>query len=641
VNAYPRFPTLINLIICVMLVLSLSACASAPEGQAISTTPPEIEEDYEYHVPRLLGFVIDPDGNPVPFAEVGGEDIATEDGVTSGDFLDYEGGWIPVTALGYASGYARAFAADQDFPFFVTYLTPYQSMVLIEDENPFTMRGFYQEDIFLSAEISLDLFKHSSVMAGLAVMDRYSVSPVLAPYPDGEGLWLRNAFALEAYDGDGNRAELNSGAMIPVTLEMSSPLSDQAAFARFDMASGEWRTLDLACEGGEGNLYTCQLDTLDPLIGIFDQPDTFIAGVAHSPREGAAVLSSGNATKEDFLQALKALVDWINSQQDNPDGIDHTNPILIKLIADLKKVAMDFAKDNQNEAGKRTLLQAAGQSFMTGQYDVGTELRAEAIKIADEVGKHTLKESDCGEYLRLLKAAGQIQLTGGDMNTAQELIDKAHAMAVDCDVWTGSITVWLYVSSTHRSGLPQTAGTGSWIERHNVKLSTNVETYEMFGEDWVTLNFGEVTYSKDSHCLKEVCMYGSGGDNLITVEGMYDGYTFTVTLVSPQGEGGSISQSWISMIKQDGECILDNEYFFSFSPFHSFLTHGVADGAPLVSFVEILDTTNLRVGPEFDRIRGEESISGLDPEMGIYPAENGIVFWNLFHAAKKLPLKAE
>ena len=636
-----RTLALLKMALWIICVISLTACTSVPDDELESISPPEDEQGFEYHIPRLLGFVMDPDGEPVAYAEVGGEDIATEDGVTSGDFLDYEGGWIPVTALGYASGYAKAFGADQGFPFFVTRLTPYQSVGKVEDGNPLALHGFYQEEVYLSAEITSELFQESSVMVGLAVIDRYSVTPLLSPYPDGEGLWLRSAFALEAFDEDWNPAHLNSGAAIPVTIEMAFPLSDQAAFARFDMDSGEWQTVDLGCEKGEGNLYICQLDTLDPLIGIFDQPETFTAGVTHSPREGASALSSGNTPKEDYQQALQALLDWINSQQNNPDGINNDNPELIELMKAVKKAALDFAKNNRNEDGKKMLIEAAGKAQETGQFDAADELLDETQDISTEIGKDALKESDCGEYRRMLKAAGQIQLTGGDQNVAQDLIDKVKEMVMDCDVWAGNIHVWLSVSPVHASGLSQRGGPSTWHEFHSVKISTNVKTHAMFGEDWVNLSFQEVTYLKEKPCPREIKMSRSGQDNLITFEGLYDGYNFVITLISPQGAGGSVTQSWEVEIKKEDGCELYKSYSFSFAPFHSFLTHGVSGEEPMLTYVEILDTKDLRTGGEFDILRGSETISDLDPEMGIFPVEGGSVSWSLIHANKKLPLKDE
>ena len=71
----------------------------------------------------------------------------------------------------------KPFAEDQGFPFFVTRLTPYQSMGMVDSENPVTLRGSYQDEIYLSAEVSLEQFQDPSLVVGLAVIDPYSVSP--------------------------------------------------------------------------------------------------------------------------------------------------------------------------------------------------------------------------------------------------------------------------------------------------------------------------------------------------------------------------------------------------------------------------------------------------------------------------------
>lgn len=64
-----------------------------------------------------MGFIEDPGSRPAAHVGVGGKNIVTENGDTNGDFLDYQGGWIPVTAIGYASGNAIALALDPGFLF--------------------------------------------------------------------------------------------------------------------------------------------------------------------------------------------------------------------------------------------------------------------------------------------------------------------------------------------------------------------------------------------------------------------------------------------------------------------------------------------------------------------------------------------
>ncbi len=576
---------------------------------------------------------------------MGGEDIATEDGVASGDFLDYEGGWIPVTALGYASGYAKDSSKDLDFPFFVARLTPYQSLQGVKADHPLTLYGYSPDEIYLSAEISQDLFLDPSPVVGLAVIDRYSVGPLLASYPEGEGLWLTSAFALEAFDEDWNPTQLKSGAAVELTLELPAALTDQAAFARFDLAAGEWQTIDLGCQKGEGNSYLCQLDKLDPLIGIFDQPGTFAAGVAHSPRGGAVSLRTGNSPEEDYQNALNALTDWIDAHQDDPGGINPDHPELIKLIADLKKAALDHAKNNRTEDGKKKLIEAAGKAQMTGLEAVGSELNAEAAKISDELGKEALKESYCGEYKKMLNAAGQIQLTGGDQNLAQQIIDKVKGMVKDCDVWTGTITVALTIPRSHPSNIDLTGGGGIWWEFHTVKMTTNVKTHAMYGESNLRIAFPQVTYQRNNPCPKVIEISGSGGDARVVFKGLYDGYKFTIHELGPEGGGGSIHHYWRTEAKVDGECQLvdrNAEINVSFPNFYSLIVHGVSSDSPPISYYEILDTGTVSedsMGSE--HFSGQEFITNPDPDMGIYPFQEGQVNWKFWHMVKVLPLKNE
>jgi len=164
----------------------------------------------------------------------------------------------------------------------------------------------------------------------------------------------------------------------------------------------------------------------------------------------------------------------------------------------------------------------------------------------------------------------------------------------------------------------------------------------MFVEDWVSLSFPEVTYRKEKPCPKEIKLSGSAGDNLITIEGSYDGYNFVVTLVSPQGAGGTIHQSWQTEAKQAGECELVRENNFSFAPFHSVIAHGLNNDAPLVAYADILENSNTyRTGVGINALRGSLNISNLDPEMGVYPVERGFISWSLLHTNQKLPLKNE
>lgn len=636
-----RTLALLKMALWIILIISLTACASASEGEPISL--PDDEQNSEYHFPRLLGFVIDPDGEPVAYAEVGGEAIATEDGVASGDFLDYEGGWIPVTAMGYASGYAKALTADQGFPFFVTSLTPYQSMVIIDDENIHTLRGLSKNDIYLSAEVSLELFQDPSLVVGLALIHPYDVSPIMEPFSDGEGLKLKIAFALEAFDDNWLPVNLKSDAVIPLTLEMPTPLSDGAKFARFDREVGEWQSLDLGCEKGEGNLYTCQLDTLDPLIGIFDQPEDLSAGIIHSPRVGSPVLEGETYDWLDLAAAIAALQDWINSQQ---WGVEHNNPELIALVEKIAKIAQNYAKNNRNESGKSMLAKAAEHAGFGMQEGIVKELTDEMASIAEELAKEALKETNCAEYKKMEKAAEQVQLLKVDFSLADQIMEKLDKMAEGCDVWEGTIRVVLPIPSTHPSGLDlESQYSWNWVEVHTVKISTNIMTHVMEGEGNIAISFPLVRFERNDPCSKVIEIYHTGSGSSLAFNGGYDGYKFTISDLVPIGGGGVIDHYWRTEAKDDGVCEVvepNGELYFSFPGFHSVILHGVIQDKPPISYFDILDYATISEdGYGLDQFSGRKSFANPQPSMGVYPYLEGQVHWQFHHTVKALPLNDE
>ena len=642
-NKSARFSAILNLILCITLVLSLSACTSTPEGEAISESSSDDDQTTEYHYPRLLGYIIDPDGNPVAYAEVGGEDIATEDGVASGDFLDYKGGWIPVTALGYASGYAKALAEEQDFPFFVTHLTPYQSMEIVEGEDPLTLRGMYKDEIYLTAELSPGLFQNPSVVVGLALIDPYDVSPIMEPFSEGEGLKLITAFALEAFDADWLPVNLNSGAVIPLTLEMPNPLSEEAKFARFDRATGEWQSLEMGCENGDGNLYTCQLDTLDPLIGVFDQAENQSSGITHSPKVGSAALEGETYEWADLAAAIAALQDWINSQQ---WGVNPNDKTLIELVEKIAKIAHKYAKNNRNESGKSMLAKAAEHAFFTGVEKVGFELVDEMASIAEELGKEALKETNCVEQRKVSKAAEQIQMIGGDMNLAEQITKKLAKMAEGCDVWEGTIRVVLSIPSTHPSGLDlDSQSYWDWVEVHTVKISTNTNTHVMEGEGNIAISFPLVRFERNDPCPKVIEIYNIGSGSSLAFNGGYDGYKFTINELIPIGAGSTIDHYWRTEAKDDGVCEVvekNGELYISFPNFHSVILHGVVQDKPPITYFDILDYATISEdGYGLDQFSGRESFANPQPSMGVYPYLEGQVHWQFHHTVKALPLKVE
>ena len=642
-NSRPRNTVL--LVVSLLLIFSSSCSLQDIQSDTGGRTSEQAS------TPRYLGFVDDPAGEPVAFALVGGTELSTWEGVASGEFVGNEGGWLPVESMGYATGYAYLFPTEDDFPYFSTTLTPFQSLYWLEADETVELIGFQGEDFRVTAEVSGEMFQELPGFVGLTAIDPLNIKP---RYTDSElekGLRVQQAIALQAFSEAWTPLELAPGASVQVRLEFNHPPSPSLSFAVFDPDYGVWREIDPGCTNLDPNTYTCELTFLTPLLAVFDFPLEPVAIEGQSLQLSGFSLSSLLSSLPFFQEGggdggsgsvggiIDQIMDWLLQQQENSDWIDPDDPALKNLIDKLIKAALDQAAKNRNESGKKTLTQAMAVIQAVGQPGASAALEAEMAKISDEIGKKALTESDCGEFRKILKAAEQIERAGGSMQLHDQLTNKASEMAEDCDIWTGHITVSLWATSNHPSGLPMTGGGGSWTESHSVQIWTNVDDYVMHGESKVAYSFPTTTYVKVKECKSQIQMSGSSGKTSIFFEGIYDGYTFQVNSVSAQG-GASIKQHWLMTSKDDDTCKTDLDQEFSFSPYYSLIVHGVSSDSPPIDIQEILDSSSVTstLGAD-DSLSGTEQITNPDPDLGIYPWRKGFITWNLMHYQKKLPLE--
>lgn len=599
-----------------------------------------------------LGFVDDPIGEGVAFALLGGTETSTWEGVASGEFNGYEGGWLPVESRGYATGFAYLFPPEDDFPFFSTTLTPFQSLVHFDSEEPFQVYGHKGEDFRVIAEVRMTMFSGSPVFVGLTAIDPDHVKPRYEDTELEKGLRVQQAVTLQVFDETWTPLDLMPGISVAVNFEFSQPLSPSADFARFDPIEGLWKAMGTDCTSIDSLSYTCQLESLYPLLAVFDFPAETTATINQ-------VLTLNGFTQGSLLYSLPSfqegigggtggqggaidkIEDWLRDQLDENGEIDPNDPTLKDLIDDLIKKALEEASTNRTESGKKGLIQALAVIMRAGQPGAGAPLEAELAKISEEIGEEALKEADCGEFRKVLKAAEQVLSTGGSMQLFDQLIKKAEEMTEDCDVWDGDITVSMTGVSAHPAGLPMKGGGGNWTEIHKVKIWTNVDDYVMHGESKVTHSLPAATFVQEKDCKSEIKMSGLSGQTSIFFQGTYNGYEFNISSVTPQG-GATIKQHWLMTSKEDDSCVTVYKQDFSFSPYYSLLAHGVSSDSPPLNFQEILDTGAAEPSSNGrNRFGDNERISNPDPDLGLYPFHEGWVDWYFFHVQKKLPLEEE
>jgi hypothetical protein len=436
---------------------------------------------------------------------------------------------------------------------------------------------------------------------------------------------------------------------------LDQDLSPASVWAVFDPEAGIWREADPACTRLESAAFTCRLADLQPLVAVFDVPPhngSALQSGAPGLKAGGFTLGTLFSTQAGFQSgtdsgsggvdgAIDQIADWLKQQEEQGGGVDPDDPTLKNLIDQLIEKALEEAGNNRTEQGKKALVTALQVVIAAGQPGSGAPLEAEMAEISNEIGEKALQESDCGEFRKLLKAAEQIELMGGSMDLHRQLTEKAGEMADDCDIWVGWITVSLWATADHPSGLPMVGGGGSWNERHDVQIWTNVDDYVMHGESNINYSFSTVTYETEKECKSTIKFSGSPGQTRIVYKGFYDGYTFQINSVTPEG-GATINQHWIMRSKQDDQCQVDLDRTFSLSPYYSLIVHGTSSDSPPIDFQEILESSiSTSTFEANDSLSGTEHLNNPDPDLGLYPFRKGFVTWNLIHRQKKLPLEEE
>ena len=640
----------------IMIVFSVLVACSGPSAEDSGGDQNIVDQKGSMQLPKYLGFVVDSEDRGIAYAMVGGTEIATEDGVASGDFEEYEGQWIPVEAPGYASSFARTLVPLHDAHFFSSRLTQFQTMSGMEEDGDTLLSTSIEEDIALTIHISPDQFNQDGVIVGLAAIDLMDVAPGRVAHRSVEGLRLRNAFAIQAFVDFWDSVQLSPGATVPITIEFSSPLGDQAVFTTFDPVQGIWVEQDPGCSTEDGLMYSCQLPQLNPLWAIFDDKDNFMTSdnsmsISHPVGNSSPVFQEAGNPQEDFNLAYYA---WKQYMLDNLDGpaFDFDSPALLTLLKNLEKAAKKFTKKNRTEAGKKVAIETSEAADWSGNETMSESFFEEAANIADEVFKKLINEVDCGEAKKLIKGSEQFQLLSGNEKLSDQASDKLNEITEECDIWVGYIRVIMKTTTDHPAELPLSGrGTGWWQEVHRVRIWTNINNpvednsnnYVMHINDKVQHIFPPVNYASYDPCKIEFTHTRGPGDVGINYEGFYDGVTFQINTTTTQGEGVWILQSWEFNSKdpEDDTCKLDYYDEFFWVPYFSQIVHGLTSDTPPIDLQEMLDEGEKGTSSLGETITGSEPFLNPDPELGIFPFREGIINWRFIHVEKKLPKPAE
>ncbi len=586
--------------------------------------------------PAVLGFVLDPDGAPVAFASVAGE-TADRSGTVSGDLTGSASGWLEVRSLGYATGYVKPGEAIGGTAFFETRLTPFSSFQPLGSGEEVVQRlGDAAAPV---GEIRLSGDDVATLPAYLetAVYDLLDVGPYPAELNSGEALELKLAIAVEASSDQLEAVPLASGKTLALKLlpNASLPAADPV-MAIFDPEKGMWEVQAGACTPGEEGALLCAVPQFSPLVGFFGP------GEEASLAPGAAkhlLLPFADGEDQAYQVAMIDVKIWIERGQWEVETTGTVSPEweagMTSRLVSLADAAEAYAAAHPDGSGVSHLLAAADLAIATGNQPIADELIEEAKATAEKAADELLKESDCGRLQEMAKMYDLLTSLGSPK--AADMLQKMKSV-FDCDIWLGTISVWFMTSSSPPGGLDWALESGgSWFENHTVTMTTNIQTYVLTGEDIVKLDFGEVRYGEyDSHgCHNYLTHSGQGGSVTLKFDGRYDGYTFTVGDLQPEGGTASITygahgERWDS---EEEKCVEISDASPSAPNYTSILVHGFS-GSPPITIQEMLDR-----GAGSDYMRGGEYAQNSAYEFGIIPAEKAYIQWSFFHHKKGLPVK--
>jgi hypothetical protein len=570
-------------------------------------------------------------------------------GMAVGNFDETAAGWVLFEALGYVCGYAScldclySFLGPSDgFRTYQTVLTPVGDITFIESGESDTLYLGPIGEPEWEAPVDSSSLDVLPALVTLTEVNPVHVGPLFEEVSTGEDLYLHKAFALCAEDENGNQVQLSGGESITVRVRDNGGLTG-ALLARFDPETGVWQAVSGGCMRDGAEHLVCQVGEPSSLHGLFHTGEpAYLPAAAGGGGEYRIMSQYG----EDFLLALlylqNILARWERMMENDPGfQPDLNDPDLLDALNDLAEAARQHAQQHPNEQGKGALCRAAQAAELLGKESLSSDLLSEAADVAKAMADDLLQNGDCGRLKEMLKVAEQNEMLG-NIDKRNELIEKIKKNVGDCDIWTGEITYWLFIDDTvHGPGLDnmtKQSGPGSWYERHEVRMTTDVLTFVLTGEDWVRLQFPQVKYEDpDVDCEQSMTYWFDQGDPVyLTFGGTYDGVTFSVNNPGSSSQPVNLPYQQVFETMIGENCKTAFEQTLYVQNYSSLLVHGFTSTPP-ITIQEMLETGTHGENSLFEFIRGHESFSNPNPDDVRFPFIRGHVNWVFRHVEDHLP----
>ena len=532
-----------------IILLSITACSLLPtsgdqlpgqEDAAENISQGEdqavIDSALGFQVPVSMGFVFDPEGNPVPNATLQGEDSSDLNGLVMSSGKTYAEEWAVVEASGYAAGFAQAKQTMAEAYVFEVRLTPLSAVIRFDEDVNQSISSGDLRDPEIEVVFPQGAFTSLPIIAGVAEINPIHIGPLFEPLDNGQKLHLQRAFGLQALNSQMENTSLASGITLEIAIRDNGELAEPITIATFDPNEGIWKALSKTCTRNDDTHILCEVDQISPLIGLFTEqeylwmPDLEALQMRGSGLSGLMALKSkplsgkllqggecdgpvAAAIDQSMLTCDAIIGDMLNA------GASLNSDTMAGLMNNYADLAFALADLCKNEKGKAALLRTMRVSLLLG-LEFGDNWGWDSTRVTDkiteltiEIAQKALAEGKCldmKEALNALKEAKLLgvadnPLPGGDTNedgeteTIEEAFDrKKEEWSEECDLWMGTITIMHFPAGAHFGLENWTALSvnNTWTETHDIRISTHPETQAITGRSKVTLTFPPIMYAK-------------------------------------------------------------------------------------------------------------------------------------------------
>jgi len=580
---------------------------------------------------EAMVFVVDPDYNPIPNAEIGTNGgLSDTSGVFYGEVKANQAGWVPVRAFGYATNYAKPspFSGEVDL-YFVT-LAPVEATFYFESVSESHIMVGQPEAHLLEVELEAGALTGEEGFLELTKIDprQVSMDDAWAELENPYGQLL--SLDISAWDLEGQPLNLEENKSAVVAIQDSDHDVNDLVLNSFDPESGTWIQQDNVCTRTDKDTIQCSLDHFSM--------HTFLD-------KNLEAWQLETEEIDDFRMLFYTTGEIYKSGEEDGTLTEEGADLVAILLNKLAETAKDFANRNRNETGKAMLVytaQLAQASGVEGGEAIANELIKQAQDLTAEMAKKLEEKADCSHTDEIMHLIQQGQLLGGSAKTAaDDLVKKVQDQLDNCVIWIGEIHYMFFLLDV----FPELEGHWhlqeknlSWHEYHSVRIGINPVTGDLSGTSKVRSLLNNASYvadigsgdcGVDKHYMD---IEGNPGIGFTTLEfeGTYQDQIWSIEPVQEKD-----SQPAVLFLHQHGlfgcpkiEMELSNTQMFTYK---SQLLHGFWGTPQPPNLEEMLNGGILRkTAAGFEFIRGSEDIyysSGIN-RAPIMPVNHAHLTWS-------------